>query len=95
MNRLKRRYLFEVREKRRRRLYQNLCKSWFRDEADNPRQVEQWLNILCHWNPPSSYRKKWRQEARTRNNRALRLCEDFDALQIFPTQKVTSIYDWF
>ncbi len=46
-------------------------------------------------NPPSSYRHMWRRQLRVRNKRAFQMCEDWDVLQQFPIQKLTSIYDWY
>jgi hypothetical protein len=47
-------------------------------------------------NPTSSYRKMWRRQARVRQDRILRNCQDFSELQIeTKITKLTSIYDWY
>lgn len=46
-------------------------------------------------NPPSSYKRKWRQEERTREKELLRNCRDYDALTFPPRHRLSSIYDWY
>ncbi len=50
---------------------------------------------LALGNPPSKYRHRWRRLARARWRAAVLTCGDYDTLQVFKFNHITSVYDWY
>jgi hypothetical protein len=58
--------------------------------------VPDWWLWVAEGNPPSWQRQLWRREARTKQNRALRNCRDYEELVIETrTGRLTSLWDWY